>query len=61
VLLKIAKVFFENIFDVLVNADLLATGLFEVMDTETDEAEHSIEMHLPYVAKMFERCVLRRN
>lgn len=25
------------------------------MNLETDEDEHSIEMHLPYVAKVFER------
>ena len=30
------------------------TGLFEEMTLQTDEAEHSIEMHLPYVAKVME-------
>ena len=27
------------------------------MDQGTDEDEHSIEMHLPYVRKIFEGCV----
>jgi hypothetical protein len=34
--------------------DLRKTGSFSDMDLETDENEHSIEMHLPYVRKMFE-------
>ncbi|KAL1926444.1 hypothetical protein VTP01DRAFT_5773 [Rhizomucor pusillus] len=33
--------------------ELYNTGKFEWMDKSTDEAEHSIEMHLPYVAKIF--------
>ncbi len=41
----------------LVNQELMATGEFETMDMKTDEAEHSIEMHLPYIAKVMERCV----
>ena len=32
--------------------ELRSTGSFEVMSLDTDEAEHSIEMHLPYIAKM---------
>jgi len=32
--------------------ELLATGKFEKMSISTDEDEHSIEMHLPYVAKV---------
>lgn len=32
--------------------ELLATGDFEVMTLEADEDEHSIEMHLPYIAKV---------
>ncbi|EGD72713.1 MEMO1 protein [Salpingoeca rosetta] len=36
------------------NKDLEATGQFEHMDIQTDEDEHSIEMHLPYVAKVME-------
>jgi len=35
-------------------AELRATGNFSDMDTQTDEDEHSIEMHLPYVRKVFE-------
>ncbi|EPT04285.1 hypothetical protein FOMPIDRAFT_1157356 [Fomitopsis schrenkii] len=34
--------------------ELRATGEFQDMDTQTDEDEHSIEMHLPYVRKIFE-------
>lgn len=33
---------------------LKATGKFEMMDLRSDEEEHSIEMHLPYVRKIFE-------
>ncbi|KAH8120347.1 UPF0103-domain-containing protein [Phellopilus nigrolimitatus] len=35
-------------------SELRNTGSFSDMDLETDEAEHSIEMHLPYVRKVFE-------
>nr|XP_032516170.1 uncharacterized protein LOC116769238 [Danaus plexippus plexippus] len=35
-------------------AELEATGQFEFMDVQTDEDEHSIEMHLPYIAKVME-------
>lgn len=34
--------------------ELLATGHLEVMSRETDEEEHSIEMHLPFIAKVME-------
>ncbi|XP_059644433.1 uncharacterized protein LOC132286174 [Cornus florida] len=33
--------------------ELIATGKFELMDLQVDEAEHSMEMHLPYLAKVF--------
>ncbi|KAF5197739.1 Memo1 [Thalictrum thalictroides] len=39
--------------DLEANEELLATGKFEVMDLRVDEAEHSMEMHLPYLAKVF--------
>lgn len=39
--------------DLEANEELLATGKFEVMDLQVDEAEHSMEMHLPYLAKVF--------
>lgn len=32
----------------------MKTGQFGYMSQETDEDEHSIEMHLPYVYKVFE-------
>jgi MEMO1 family protein len=34
--------------------ELRATGSFGDMDIRTDKDEHSIEMHLPYVRKVFE-------
>lgn len=40
--------------DLEVIEELKATGKFEVMDLRVDEAEHSMEMHLPYLAKVFE-------
>ncbi|CAK8569994.1 unnamed protein product [Lathyrus sativus] len=40
--------------DIEVNEQLKATGKFETMDIRVDEAEHSMEMHLPYLAKVFE-------
>lgn len=40
--------------DLEVNEELKATGKFELMDLRVDEAEHSMEMHLPYLAKVFE-------
>lgn len=32
----------------------MSTGQFEEMNPTVDEEEHSIEMHLPYVAKVME-------
>lgn len=40
--------------DVEVYQELKATGKFEDMDIDVDEAEHSMEMHLPYLAKVFQ-------
>ncbi|KAF7279720.1 protein MEMO1 [Rhynchophorus ferrugineus] len=40
--------------DTAVNNELEKTGQFEWMDLDTDENEHSIEMHLPYIAKVME-------
>ncbi|KAK7463618.1 hypothetical protein VKT23_005559 [Stygiomarasmius scandens] len=34
--------------------ELEETGKFEILDIRADEAEHSLEMHLPYVRKIFE-------
>jgi hypothetical protein len=34
--------------------ELEKTGTFDSMSGSTDEDEHSIEMHLPYVRKIFE-------
>lgn len=40
--------------DAAVNADLTATRQFDQMDRSDEEAEHSIEMQLPFLAKIFE-------
>lgn len=40
--------------DVGVVRELAGGGVFEWLDLEDDEREHSIEMHLPYVAKVME-------
>ncbi|KAJ8947094.1 hypothetical protein NQ318_002452 [Aromia moschata] len=40
--------------DTSINTALEMTGQFEWMDLETDENEHSIEMQLPYIAKVME-------
>ncbi|KAH9849803.1 MEMO1 family [Lenzites betulinus] len=40
--------------DVETTQELKGTGQFTEMDLQTDEDEHSIEMHLPYVRKVFE-------
>jgi predicted class III extradiol MEMO1 family dioxygenase len=34
--------------------EIRAMGKFGMMDLRVDEAEHSMEMHLPYLAKVFE-------
>ena len=39
----------------LVNSELYATGEFEKLDEADDEKEHSVELHLPYIAKVMER------
>lgn len=36
-------------------AELRATSRFTTMSIDTDEAEHSLEMHLPYIHKMLSR------
>lgn len=40
--------------DTAVTRDLMETGFFETMTMEADEDEHSIEMQLPYIAKVME-------
>lgn len=42
------------LFTLAVIEELKATRKFELMDMRVDEAEHSMEMHLPYLAKIFE-------
>jgi len=40
--------------DKQLNKELLESRMFEEMSMRTDEDEHSIEMHLPYVAKIMQ-------
>lgn len=40
--------------DTQINSQLEETEQFSWMDMKTDENEHSIEMHLPYIAKVME-------
>ncbi|KAG2467350.1 MEMO1 protein, partial [Polypterus senegalus] len=53
-----AEIYRTPLYDLRVDqkiyADLWKTGMFERMSLQTDEDEHSIEMHLPYTAKTME-------
>lgn len=42
----------------IVIRELRETGEFEEMSIQSDEDEHSIEMHLPYIRKIFERSIV---
>ncbi|KAK3741285.1 hypothetical protein QZH41_012575, partial [Actinostola sp. cb2023] len=46
--------FYDLEVDKAVNDELLKTGDFDMMSKSTDENEHSIELHLPYIAKVME-------
>lgn len=35
-------------------SELRASGAFKEMRPETDEDEHSLEMHLPYIRRIFQ-------
>lgn len=37
--------------------ELYETGAFEEVSIHVDENEHSLEMHLPYIAKVMEKWV----
>jgi len=45
---------YDLIVDQEVNKKLSETGKFELMSLKVDEDEHSIEMQLPYIAKVME-------
>ncbi|XP_045509274.1 protein MEMO1 [Colias croceus] len=51
---KYATPLYDLTIDKQIYAELEATRQFERMDIQTDEDEHSIEMHLPYIAKVME-------
>lgn len=44
----------KNLSFFTVYTELQTTGQFEWMNMTVDEDEHSIEMHLPYIAKVME-------
>lgn len=52
---KPRKVVKTDLDFISVYGELWKTGMFERMSLQTDEDEHSIEMHLPYTAKAMER------
>ena len=41
--------------DTQISNELYQTGLFTIMNRQQDSDEHSLEMHLPYIAKVFEK------
>ncbi|XP_015758905.1 PREDICTED: protein MEMO1-like [Acropora digitifera] len=40
--------------DTTIIEELLSTGEFDKLERDEDESEHSIELHLPYIAKVME-------
>jgi AmmeMemoRadiSam system protein B len=44
----------DLVVDVEVNAELMATEAFEAMGLRNEEAEHSLEMQMPFIAKVME-------
>jgi len=52
--LKYATPFYDLTIDQGIYAELNATGAFEKMSQQTDEDEHSLEMTLPFIAKVME-------
>lgn len=46
--------FYDLTIDQQVYAELNQTGIFERMNLSVDEDEHSLEMTIPYVAKIME-------
>jgi len=53
-----AKAYKTPLYDLNIDqkiySELFSTSMFEEMTLQTDEEEHSIEMHLPFVAKVME-------
>lgn len=37
-------------------AELYSTGAFEYLSMDVEEAEHSLEMHLPYISKVMSKA-----
>lgn len=55
-----AEILKTPLYDLKVDTEVVTeldrTGAFEWFDLEDDEREHSIEMQLPYLAKVMEEC-----
>uniref|UniRef100_A0A0N5AU17 Protein MEMO1 n=1 Tax=Syphacia muris TaxID=451379 RepID=A0A0N5AU17_9BILA len=49
--------FGDLIIDQEINNELLRSGKFDLMDPESEEAEHSLEMQLPFLYKVMEKKV----
>ncbi len=45
----------DLVIDKEIVAELQKTGKFDVMSTQNDETEHSLEMHLPYIYTMISK------
>lgn len=57
--MSILRAFFlSSLICVLAIDTLKATRKFSTLSIDADEAEHSLEMHLPYVRKIFEGQVV---
>lgn len=50
-----SKTVFTLNYSLVVVAELRETGIFNHISNAVDEEEHSIEMHLPFIYKVFER------
>lgn len=49
----------DLVVDDLTRDELLSTAMFGLLMPDVDEAEHSIEMHLPYIAKVIQQATGR--
>lgn len=52
--MKYCTPFYDLTIDSQVYSELESTGQFERMSISVDEDEHSLEMHLPYIARVME-------
>lgn len=52
--LRVRHLLYYCVWLIAVYAELDAAGQFDRMNLDVDEDEHSIEMHLPFIAKIME-------